>query len=152
MDISFKNVNYSVKTKEGTKQILQNMSGLCKSGTVTAILGPSGGGKTSLLNVLSGKIHNSNKVKLECEIEANGKSFDPEDFTKFSGYVMQNDILMEVLTVKECLQFSADLKLEGTQEYKMKKAKQMISLLKLEKCQVKKKKKHAIFIFRNTEF
>jgi len=94
------------------------MTGVCKSQTVTAILGPSGSGKTSLLNVLSGKIHNGKNVKLDCEINANGKTFDRSNFTKFSGYVMQNDILMEVLTVKECLQFSADLKLEGTQEYK----------------------------------
>ncbi len=41
------------------------MTGVCKTQTVTAILGPSGGGKTSLLNVLSGKVKNTKKTKVE---------------------------------------------------------------------------------------
>lgn len=90
------------------------MSGVCKSGTVTAILGPSGGGKTSLLNVLSGKIQPNKHISLSGEIMANGRTFSNEEFSKFSGYVMQNDILLENLTVKECLTFAADLKLSGS--------------------------------------
>lgn len=71
---------------------------------MTAILGASGGGKTSLLNVLSGKINSStNHVKLSGEIKANGKILTNDEFNKFSGYVMQNDILIESLTVRECI-------------------------------------------------
>jgi len=54
------------------KEILKDICGSFKSGTVTAILGASGGGKTSLLNVLSGKIKKGGKVKLSGEIRANG--------------------------------------------------------------------------------
>jgi len=56
VDLTFKNLCYGVDVKNSHKVILNNLSGSFKSGTVTAILGASGGGKTSLLNVLSGKI------------------------------------------------------------------------------------------------
>lgn len=79
------------------------MSGYFEPGTVTAILGASGGGKTSLLNVLSGKIKKGGNVKISGEIKANGKTFSNDIFNRFSAYVMQNDILLETLTAKECL-------------------------------------------------
>lgn len=56
VDLTFKNLCYGVEVKKQNREILKNLSGTFKSGTVTAILGASGGGKTSLLNVLSGKI------------------------------------------------------------------------------------------------
>lgn len=95
------------------------MTGVCKSKTITAILGPSGSGKTSLLNVLSGKIKSTKICNLEGEVLANGKAFTKSNLANFSGYVMQNDILLETLTVRECLQFSADLKVGGPAEYKL---------------------------------
>jgi ABC-type multidrug transport system ATPase subunit len=36
------------------KQVLKGVSGTFKSGELTAIMGPSGAGKTSLLNLLTG--------------------------------------------------------------------------------------------------
>jgi ABC-type multidrug transport system ATPase subunit len=39
---------------DSRKEILKNVSGTFKNGRLTAILGPSGAGKTSLLNILSG--------------------------------------------------------------------------------------------------
>ena len=41
----FKNVNYVVKSKNGEKVILDNVSGTVKWGHVLAIMGPSGAGK-----------------------------------------------------------------------------------------------------------
>ncbi|KAL4475161.1 hypothetical protein ABPG74_001857 [Tetrahymena malaccensis] len=135
VDISFKNIQYSVQVGKTQRDILKDLSGFCQSGTVTAILGASGGGKTSLLNVLSGKIVNGGKVTLKGQIMANGHVFSNEQFNRFSAYVMQDDILVSSLTVRECIQFAADLKLSGTNEYKQQKVNEMISLLKLTKCQ-----------------
>ena len=39
---------------EDIKQILNKVSGAFKSGHLTAIIGPSGAGKTSLMNILGG--------------------------------------------------------------------------------------------------
>ncbi|EAR87056.1 ABC transporter family protein (macronuclear) [Tetrahymena thermophila SB210] len=135
VDLTFKNLNYGVDIKGNHRPILKNVSGIFKQGTVTAILGASGGGKTSLLNVLSQKIRPKSGVKVEGDIKANGKTFNNETFNQFSAYVMQNDILLETLTAKECIKFAADFKLEGTEEYKQQKVDQMIKLLKLGKCQ-----------------
>jgi len=134
VDMTFKDVNYGVLVKHSHKEILKNISGVFKSGTMTAILGASGGGKTSLLNVLSGKIKHERNVKLTGEIKANGKTFSNEEFNKFSAYVMQNDVLLETLTAKECLQFAADFKLSGTEEHKRTRVNEVIHALKLTKC------------------
>lgn len=42
------------------KRILHQLSGTFKSGQLTAILGPSGAGKTSLMNILAGLKYNLN--------------------------------------------------------------------------------------------
>lgn len=66
MDFRFRDVRFSVevsKTKAaimggqaGTKEILRGVSGAVESGQILAIIGPSGAGKTSLLDVLVGKV------------------------------------------------------------------------------------------------
>lgn len=47
-------LNMIVFLGNNVKRILQQMSGTFKSGQLTAILGPSGAGKTSLMNILAG--------------------------------------------------------------------------------------------------
>ena len=51
--LTFKDVRYSVKTKQGTKEILHGINGSCNSGEVLAIMGPSGAGKTCLIDLLT---------------------------------------------------------------------------------------------------
>lgn len=73
---------------------------------MTAILGASGAGKTSLLNILACRID-----KEQGELRANSTKYDYESFGDFANYVMQTDVLMATMTVKETLMFAADLKL-----------------------------------------
>lgn len=49
----FRNCSFSVPTKNGEKKILIGVSGEARSGEVLAILGPSGAGKTQLMNMLT---------------------------------------------------------------------------------------------------
>ena len=83
------------------RTILNDISGVCPGGYITAILGSSGAGKTSLLNVLACRITNTPLTKLEGTLTANGQPYDYSKFYSFSSYVMQNDILMQTLTVRE---------------------------------------------------
>ena len=49
--LEWTNVSFAVKDK----QILKNISGSLQSGQMCSIMGPSGAGKTSLLNLLAGR-------------------------------------------------------------------------------------------------
>lgn len=46
------------------KEILKGVTGLIQHGKVTAIMGASGAGKTSLLNILACRISKTRKVKI----------------------------------------------------------------------------------------
>lgn len=78
-------------------------------------MGASGAGKTTLLNVLAGRISLTNQ---QGEIRANELEYNYEVFGDFANYVMQNDVLMQTLTVRETLRFAADLKLNVSSEKK----------------------------------
>ena len=71
-----------------SKTILNDITGICPGGQITAILGASGAGKTSLLNVLACRINNTPLTKLEGSLTANGQPYDYSKFYSFSSYVM----------------------------------------------------------------
>ncbi|KAJ2826776.1 ATP-binding cassette transporter snq2, partial [Coemansia erecta] len=54
--LSWSNLNYDVKAKDGTRRVLHDISGSIYPGELVAIMGSSGAGKTTLLNVLSGRV------------------------------------------------------------------------------------------------
>ena len=56
-------------------------------------------------------------------------------FAAFSAYVQQDDILFQTMTVRECLEFAAKLKLKGSYESKIKRVDDIITELRLNKCQ-----------------
>lgn len=76
-------------------------------GQMIAVMGPSGSGKTSLLNVLSAKLFG----KYEGSVTINGQIADRAVMRRVAGFVPQEDILFGSQTVREALQFYADLKL-----------------------------------------
>lgn len=70
-------------------------------------MGASGAGKTTLLNILSCRIEHAADGKLY----ANQLMYNYDSFGDFANYVMQSDVLMQTLTVRETLMFAARLKL-----------------------------------------
>jgi len=56
------------------------------------------------------------------------------NFSAISAYVQQDDILFQTMSVRECLEFAAKLKLSGTYEDKMKRVSDIITELRLQKC------------------
>ena len=70
------------------RTILNKITGVCPGGQVTAILGASGAGKTSLLNILAKRIDHGGNVTLAGDIMANQKPYDTNKFSEFASYVM----------------------------------------------------------------
>jgi len=105
-----------------TKVVLKGLTGKAESKQLLAILGPTGCGKTSLMNVLAARFPNggSSMSRLRGEITVNGKPRDEETFRKISAYVMQDDNLYAYLTVFETLMLSAHFYLPNSYTQKDK--------------------------------
>jgi len=100
------------------KTILDDISADMPSGTLTAIIGGSGSGKTSLLNSMSGRIQTNNRLITSGRTLFNGS----EDASHIrSAYVIQQDILLHTLTVRETLTYAAQLRLPSSVSAKEKK-------------------------------
>lgn len=99
--------------------LLHGLSHTFKPGTVTAIMGPSGAGKTSLLDIIAGR---SKSGDVFGELLVNNKPIDYNQYKRIAGYVSQSDDhLMGTLTVFESIMFSAELRLPDTVPYTEKK-------------------------------
>ena len=72
---------------------------------------------------------------MQGEILVNGKPIE-EGFKRLSGYVMQDDQLFPMLTVRETLMFSARLRLPGSMslEEKRERVEMLIQELGLQSC------------------
>ncbi|CAG5128016.1 unnamed protein product, partial [Candidula unifasciata] len=114
--LSFHNINYEVNVSNSPfcgrttkKHILKNVSGIFKPG-MNAILGPTGSGKSSLLDVLAGR---KDPKGLTGSILLDGLP-PPDNFKCLVGYVVQDDVVMGTLTIRENFEFSAALRLPST--------------------------------------
>uniref|UniRef100_A0A3P9JND8 Broad substrate specificity ATP-binding cassette transporter ABCG2 n=1 Tax=Oryzias latipes TaxID=8090 RepID=A0A3P9JND8_ORYLA len=115
--VSFHNVHYKVQLKSGPicqrkrnpMQILMDLNGIMRPG-LNAILGPTGSGKSSFLDILAAR---KDPIGLSGEVLIDGAP-QPPNFKCLSGYVVQEDIVMGTLTVRENLRFSAALRLPGS--------------------------------------
>ena len=106
---------------------------------MTAIMGASGAGKTTLLNVIACRIPLNRKEEKKVGV-ANGKLYinkQPYNFQKFgnfANYVMQDDILLQSLTVRETLEYVGGLTLTMSKVERKHKIEEIVKNLKLEKC------------------
>jgi ABC-type phosphate/phosphonate transport system ATPase subunit len=104
--LAFENITWTADLgKKGTKQILKGVSGVVQGGSVMAIMGPSGAGKTSLLQILSGQ-----KLQTSGTVELNGETLGAAT-KRHIGMVPQEDVLLPSITVQEALAFSAALRI-----------------------------------------
>ncbi len=87
---------------------MHNLSFTLKSGEMLAIMGGSGTGKTTLLSLLNGSVKPQ-----EGTITINGHDISQPEAKSLIGYVPQDDLLIEELTVYQNLWFTARLCFEG---------------------------------------
>ncbi|XP_057840632.2 ABC transporter G family member 29-like [Cryptomeria japonica] len=117
LTMSFTNVNYFVDMPPEMKehgetedklQLLCNVTGAFRPGVLTALMGVSGAGKTTLMDVLAGR---KTGGYIEGDIRISGFPKKQETFARISGYCEQNDIHSPQVTVRESLLYSAFLRL-----------------------------------------
>lgn len=90
------------------QKVLKGVRGVARPGSLTAIMGASGSGKSSLLDILA---HRSKKGTVSGMVLLNGRPVTAGEMRRVSGYVDQEDTLMGTLTVFETVLYSALLRL-----------------------------------------
>ncbi|KAA3475149.1 pleiotropic drug resistance protein 3-like [Gossypium australe] len=114
--ISFKDVQYFVDTPKKLReqgypqrlQLLQDITGAFRPGVLTALMGVSGAGKTTLMDVLSGR---KTGGYIEGDIKIGGYPKVQETYARISAYCEQTDIHTPMITVEESVMYSAWLRL-----------------------------------------
>ena len=89
-------------------QLLREVTGAFRPGVLTALMGVSGAGKTTLMDVLAGR---KTGGYIEGDIRISGFPKKQETFARISSYCEQNDIHSPHVTVHESLLYSAWLRL-----------------------------------------
>lgn len=138
---AFKDITYQVvnpRTKQ-TLKLLQGISGCVQPGSLVALMGASGAGKTTVsscsvstrcndslmhchchlalqclhaaVQLLDVLADRKNTGKVGGEKRVNGKAATPSEFARLSAYCEQMDIHMGTQTVQEAIAFSATLRL-----------------------------------------
>ncbi|XP_042510326.1 pleiotropic drug resistance protein 1-like [Macadamia integrifolia] len=117
LSITFDEIRYSVDMPQELKaqgitedrlELLKGVSGAFRPGVLTALMGVSGAGKTTLMDVLAGR---KTGGYIEGRITISGYPKKQETFARIAGYCEQNDIHSPNVTVYESLIFSSWLRL-----------------------------------------
>jgi ABC-type multidrug transport system ATPase subunit len=126
IDISFENV--SLTTPDGSGLLLNDISGRIERGSVYAVMGPTGCGKSSFVNVLrdggsGGRVSGS----IDIVNSKTGQVLSAAELSKYVGFVPQQDTLDRSLTVRELLMMHAMLRSGVTREEALARAAQVMS-------------------------
>ena len=107
--LSFGYQGLACKPKGAPRPILQNVTGSIPRGSLVAVMGGSGAGKSTFVNVLMGKTAHTGGA-----VTVNGQPSKVSRFKKLIGYVPQDDIVLPELTVYENIAHAANVRLPRT--------------------------------------
>ncbi|KAI3761586.1 hypothetical protein L1987_52006 [Smallanthus sonchifolius] len=141
LSMSFDNMNYFVDMPQEMRQqgvtenrlrLLCEVTGAFRPGVLTSLMGVSGAGKTTLMDVLAGR---KTSGYIEGDVRISGFPKKQETFARISGYCEQTDIHSPSITVCESLIYSGFLRLpkEVGNEEKMTFVHEVMELVELDK-------------------
>jgi ABC-type multidrug transport system ATPase subunit len=116
------------------KQVLTASNGYAKPMEIMAIMGASGSGKTSLLNVIAQRMSLCPGFHLDGEVRFNNRVVDNSDFGKIGAFVQQDDILIETMTPVESFTFAARLRTSLTEDEIPQRVMEIVDRLSLDSC------------------
>ncbi|NHU45100.1 MULTISPECIES: ATP-binding cassette domain-containing protein [Rhodococcus] len=95
-------------TIEGGRRLLEDVTFTAQPGSLTAVIGPSGAGKTTVATIISGSERPTEGV-----VEFEGRSVHAEYQVLRSriGMVPQDDVVHRQLTIRQALGYAAELRL-----------------------------------------
>ncbi len=106
--LAFRDMCYQIKVKGRYKLLVDRVSGVARSGRLCAIVGATGAGKTTTLDVLAGR----KTVGVQTgQVLVNGVEVARSAYLRMVGYCEQQDNHLATATVREAVLFSAALRL-----------------------------------------
>ncbi|KAF7295906.1 ABC transporter protein [Mycena chlorophos] len=112
----------------GSRVLLDNISGTVKPGQVCAIMGASGAGKSTFLNILARK---AKRGIVGGTTTSTGREVADDQFKAVPGLIDQEDTLMSTLTVYETVLYSALLRLPRDMSCEAKKLRRLVTMNEL---------------------
>ncbi|KAL3628510.1 ABC transporter G member 28 [Castilleja foliolosa] len=106
LEVAFKDLTITLRHKN--KHVMRRVTGKILPGRISAVMGPSGAGKTTFLSAVAGKIRG---CAITGSVLINGKPDSIHCYKKIVGFVPQDDIVHGNLTVEENLHFNARCRL-----------------------------------------
>ncbi|KAI0804598.1 ABC-2 type transporter-domain-containing protein [Irpex lacteus] len=127
---TWQKINYTVPVPGGERRLLHDVYGYVKPGTLTALMGSSGAGKTTCLDVLAQR---KNIGVVSGSMLVDGRPVGG-DFARGTAYAEQMDVHEGTTTVREAMQFSARLRQPARIPTEEKDAyvEEMLELLELQ--------------------
>ncbi|RDB26527.1 ABC transporter G family member 11 [Hypsizygus marmoreus] len=127
---TWEGLNYHVPSPNGPLRLLHDVYGYVKPGTLTALMGASGAGKTTCLDVLAQR---KNIGVVSGDVLVDGRPLN-SDFARGTAYAEQMDVHEGTATVREAMRFSAYLRQPAhiSQEEKDDYVEEMIELLEVQ--------------------
>ncbi|KAK0200260.1 P-loop containing nucleoside triphosphate hydrolase protein [Desarmillaria ectypa] len=135
IDVDLTDYNLKIRSRRGRDiKILQAITSCFEAGKVNVILGPSGSGKSSLLNLMAQRLQSTLRSTYVAggTLSLNGVQASPEVMSTLCSYVTQDDsALLPYLSVRETLQFAASLRLPSSMSKKEKRHRADEVMLKM---------------------
>jgi ABC-type multidrug transport system ATPase subunit len=134
-------ISLSVPAKGGgRKHLLTGVNFSASAGELVCCIGPSGAGKTMLLNALTfsvqGEMRKSNRPRVSGAITFAGRSIrNLKEFRRVCSFVPNHNLQFPTLTVKEILTFGAQMSSSDPPVVIKDRVNKIIKLLGLEGCQ-----------------